>query len=1262
MLSISPSFNQDFMFHHFRKLRADGTCSWLLDQPAINSWLASTTKSGVLFLHGRPGCGKSVMAAFLAQHLRQRGHPTQHIFFRVENRFNQNLGVLLRDLAVQIAEQVPRFRQAINELAESAYKPQDDEYRSVWRAFFAGILFQIEAIKRPIYWIIDGINEASQPQLLFDLLTDVKNSRIPIRIILVGRWSKTLSFGLKKLANRIPSVEFALDQETRDIENYVNRELRNPYWQPRVLEKVRRDVLGRAQYNFLWTRTVVDKLKHCGPQDDPELALSDLPREMVYIYDRMTETFIGHGPRDADLCRQFLIWTMYAHGRLTTDEMADILMPRFGETLNFAYAVNGLCDDFIAIEPDGKMLMHHTACCYLSTPPGLSSMTLDSTESDQDPFGQPDSHSGSLLSNRLVLDPSESHADLFDQCLRFFLDPGLRSKLQHGSARLYSYRAISWPGHLSASGVRDGGTQQLELLSRFLSEQAMLVWIYILASTGQIKVLIQASSAIRLFVQNKRQQNGTSTTPNNVNNDLSRVEQWSRDLLKILSNFGRCLTEVPSAAFTNLATFSPTSSSIYHAFNEESIKDMCVRGLPPAWGDLLVSLSNGKESAATQLSCCSRYLGTSNSAGMINVWDCEDFRKIMTMEHHEAIWAICFSASENYIASYGLETTKIWDIQTGQLLSAIQNPHDTRALCMDFVENDTALVVGSSRNALMKVLTSGSRPRTWRLLHSGVMQNEPDYLAGTHLNSPSQILFSPDRRKVAVVHKSYPTTIWSIDTGRVLKRVSRQQRPGQGTKATSFIMNVSWHPYGDELLGIFMDGACFKLNLVNGSYREMRPFDSQMPSEILCNPSGLVYAVRTVSGSVRLFDYQTTTLISQFHLGELVMGACFSHDGRRFYDIRGSCCDVWEQDVLTRISTAESSEIHRQLIGTDLQHQASLPPPPPSSPPGLAMAPSPQGVYTLIGDEEGNVDIFNLGNSQKTRVGQTPTQLCIEHTAWSEDGLRFCYTELHGRVTVMEIEERRSQLKIRLVDRFKVKFSQEDILDVTWLPGSKSLLLSSPSQAQIWALQPARMDMQISMGPSNLHRKWTWIPQSRLLLSSSASNVSVHLLGGLQQATSCTWQQPSSQREIGDPVDLSTLSETVGAIIRTGLIGHVLIRIARGTSSRRLHPSFHILDAANLSNRSTPLQVPRSVRDAVGMPLDVLPNERLIFIDRSSWVCSWPVRSPKGAEDIERHFFIPRNWLPIESLELLRMTSEGSILVPRDGGVSLIKTTLCSMW
>ena len=64
-------------------------------------------------------------------------------------------------------------------------------------------------------------------------------------------------------------------------------------------------------------------------------------------------------------------------------------------------------------------------------------------------------------------------------------------------------------------------------------------------------------------------------------------------------------------------------------------------------------------------------------------------------------------------------------------------------------------------------------------------------------------------------------------------------------------------------------------------------------------------------------------------------------------------------------------------------------------------------------------------------------------------------------------------------------------------------------------------------------------------------------------------------------------------------------------------------------------------------------NDRVIFLDRMFWVCSWELNAP--AKTVKKHFFLPRDWISPTALQLVILNSNGTLFCPRNGVVAIVR-------
>ncbi|KAK2599454.1 hypothetical protein N8I77_011208 [Diaporthe amygdali] len=1256
-LSITESVDLDLNL--FSRRRTESTCTWILERTEVHSWITSTSVPQLVWIHGRPGRGKSVLSSFLIEHLREEGRLVQHFFFRNGDESKRSISAFLRSIAYQIATQVPAFRRSLLALADGGYKIREADWRSTWTKLFVGLLFQMDVLA-PQYWIIDGLDESGSPQHIFDMLADISASSSPINCLVTSRWSPVLSSTFDRVQSRITSSALSLNQELTDIRKYTEEELRYLGWNVSVKDEVMAKIVEHSNDNFLWVYLVLEEVKDCHTEENVRERLEELPPGMEELYQHMEDTIRRiRRPSDQGLSRQLLLWAMYARRSISVNELLSVLEPEFGQLLDITSTISRLCGHFIAVESHDRIaLLHQSAREYL-----MQTKTL--------PF-----FLGSL----------GAHLELFEKSLSAFMKREIRLILDPNKLKCFEYRATSWPHHLEAIKQPDDSDEQLDLLVKFFTQPYVLIWIQVLAAIGQLKVLVEASHAVNTFVHRKRRIDVTRDAASRRFEDLELLDSWSHDLLKLPGKFGSSLAQDPSSIFTSVASFSPLKSAVYRYFHKTSASSVSVRGLPDDWDDCLARVTLGVGSRATLIASSGRYLAVADDLGTVVLWDCSTFQQTHRLMHRERISAMCFNSRGDQIATYGFDTTKIWSPHSGKLLRQLTNIRDLGALCLNYVENDTILLMGSDRRCILENRLE-RRDSTWKVSDPSLL-NDVDSLQGTQLNSPSALAISPDGSMVAAAYRRFPLTIWSIKPPKIIKRFTRERIPGRPSVPLPFASKISWHPSSGEILGLFLDGYSFRYSILDDQLEEHPPDPARMPADIHCSPDGLVYAIRGIGGTIKLYDYYSATLIYQLtSKGDSVSSFCFSQDGRRFFQLRGNHCTVWEPNSLIRLSGADDHAANSQsspeesIEASNVASETLTD----EKPPIMVVTPSPKMPLVCLGDEDGLIELLDHEALQRLEVGRTATELSIEHVAWGARGDRLCYSEVSGRLTVIDIAMTSSgSWQCHRVKRFKPALAQQGILQIMLVPDGESILALSQETVQRLSLASAEVLATIKLDECALLAQWVAHPTSEQhVISISAQSAKVYRWSDLKQVAAFPLPQTAFQRRpTMIEVNLSTPSqkdssetifkveEKIDLVLSTHLTGHVLLRTSRLNSSSILVPRLQVLITPDMpispdlgsSGNLVFLDVPSAVAEQTELPLNILPNERLVFIDRCFRVCTWPLRSKKGTEDIKRHFFIPRDWLPEQNLRLIHVTRQGSILCPRSDGFVIIDSSMASEW
>ena len=1252
LLGVCEGPEDDHTF--FSERWMSGTCAWMLSEELFLSWLRNRAVSGVLWLHAPPGSGKSIMASYLITHLQSSDLVCQYHFFRFSDQTKRSLGGLLRSLALQISEQVPVFQHALKDLSVKGLRLDKADARTIWQKLFVSILFKLD-IGRPLYWILDGLDESDSTQLLPELLSKLSTSSTLVRVLVISRYNSSLSLAFERLSHSIPVKTMSIEKNVDDIQLYVESEMRYLHGSLDFKVHVTRQILKKAMGNFLWVHLASREVLQCHTQGDIEAVLRELPAGMKSLYQRMEINMAQHSKAaDIELARRIFTWTVCSHQTLSVQDLSYALQPQLSAFLDLKRTISQVCGQFIVV--DGKnhiTMVHQTAREFLTTEPNL----------------------------RCGIDVASGHEEILLRCLHDLLDPGLRGAIESSSAPPFlSYSAVSWFHHLSLAPA--GSQASLILLSRFLESESVLTWIYYLAKTAQIKALAHASKAVASFAHRRRRYDSSKSPLLHHLQELELLEQWATDFVKILGKFGADLLKTPFAIYQFVPQFCPRSSATYQQFARHvGKKGLTVSGISNrTWDDSLARLSVGTRQEAEMVKVSDCYLAVSTSQRIIVIWDSISLQEILHLPHQEPITSMCFSNAGDLFVSCGLYNIKVWKVTSGQLLYTVPNPSGSRASTITFARDDSVLLMGSDDRRVLQLplhATSGG----WQVLDSRILSEDSSF-PGAYHNSPSCMAFNSNATQIAVGFRGFPLSVWAIDSPRLINRCMRDK--GHGRKQSNSwteVTRVIWHPITGEILGLYLDGSVFRWHPVHNNSQELH----SNASGIACSPEGSFFATYDVDGIIQIYNYQHFTLVYQLSWEMPVVDLAFSPDCRRLFDVRGSACHVWEPNILIRFSDTDErgSDVASETGSGTLISMASE-----TSVDTLnsitALAPSPADNYYCAGDDEGHVYIYNSCEDVKTTLWRSSNMMTVELLSWSPSGHRIACAEVGGKIIVKNVI--RSTLGLRTTDdtfELKVKIENSQIRQILFNVSSQLLLIAGQVSSQVWSLETdSIIASTLSKNPGSCQR-WINHPGSNenLLLCDSES-LTVYQWKTLTELSSTTIDAPSAsdislQTHSGAQQDYSTvnqLSPSQSAIaierFQPASDGSYIILqtstngFATQCSSRRafILPVPAIPDAESIATTGTvpdplqPLSLPPSVVAQIETVLDIQPGNRLVFLDHDFWLCSFQLNAhPSAVAQFERHFFLPKGWVEADSLALCGLTNDGALLYPRNGEVAVLR-------
>ncbi len=97
----------------------------------------------------------------------------------------------------------------------------------------------------------------------------------------------------------------------------------------------------------------------------------------------------------------------------------------------------------------------------------------------------------------------------------------------------------------------------------------------------------------------------------------------------------------------------------------------------------------------------------------------------------------------------------------------------------------------------------------------------------------------------------------------------------------------------------------------------------------------------------------------------------------------------------------------------------------------------------------------------------------------------------------------------------------------------------------------------------------------------------------------------------------------------------ILERSAQGKTTKRLRiikvSSLQMSDAGDWSQQLSTLDIPEEISLRIEIPLGIISEKRLVFLDNDLWMCTFELGSLHGSNTMTRHFFLPFDWASTEA-------------------------------
>lgn len=518
-------------------------------------------------------------------------------------------------------------------------------------------------------------------------------------------------------------------------------------------------------------------------------------------------------------------------------------------------------------------------------------------------------------------------------------------------------------------------------------------------------------------------------------------------------------------------------------------------------------------------------------------------------------------------------------------------------------------------------------------------------IGGGLVNSPACAALSPDGRLLALGYRKSPLSVWELDGPENVARCPGLER----------LQEIIWHPFTGEILGMHIGGVVFKWNPDSDNLIKVPVGASTMA----ISPEGNLLATGDNRGNISLLSTSDLSLVYRAVSQDPVIGIAFSADGLQLHDVRQFYGNIWEPNVLLKLSEpasqlsdggSESDVLGLQpILSETLYNKVDR---------ITALCPQPNGRLYCTGSEEGVVVIHGAHKSNLLELSRSSSFMGIEQVEWNDDGTQLCAADLSRTVLVHRIKQAPTPggVEADLILDMPIGHLAGNIDQVLFQPQGELLLVCNSSAAVVisvtekkittaktlednrgkWITHPTNKDYLVLVHPSMVDvYKWSSLENvASIPLIFPSDDCLAHDAVHADPNTGISRPAYHSHSKTAATAESKDFSTAVQKLMFATSRQHLLMQVSIQIDSQ-VRSVVRLLDVAILST-FRPITLNSPTQGTSNLALDAedqsivsikLPSElveriywplsftqarsagpdTLLFLDYNSSICSWSV-------------------------------------------------------
>ncbi|KAK1838141.1 pfs domain-containing protein [Colletotrichum chrysophilum] len=346
--------------------RHGGTGQWFLDSQEYSKW--KTTQKSSLWLHGIPGCGKTILSSIVVEDLRDTTPYAKsflYFYFDFTDTSKQSLEKAIRSLIAQLYCKSQNVQAPLDSLYSSCKSPSRQPSIDMLSTTFEAMVQQIGEV-----WVVlDALDECQtrtgprNEGLLHWIETILHSPQLNIHLLVTSRPEHDIKSALEPFVHN--QIVLQSNLVTEDIRAYVHGTVRNyegfKRWRSdeEIQNEIESHLMEKANGMFRWVSCQLEALEKCPDPLSLRQTLQSLPRTLDETYARVLSRIPPEFEQNAIRILQFLA---FSERPLRVEEAVDVIAvvaknkPRFDAKNRMPQAdeISIYCSSLVAVVTRGE--------------------------------------------------------------------------------------------------------------------------------------------------------------------------------------------------------------------------------------------------------------------------------------------------------------------------------------------------------------------------------------------------------------------------------------------------------------------------------------------------------------------------------------------------------------------------------------------------------------------------------------------------------------------------------------------------------------------------------------------------------------------------------------------------------------------------------------------------------------------------------------------------------------------------------------------